>query len=106
MQNEQGTKIVARFFEAIYALKAKKIIRGKKTFVTKYGINLGNFWQLENNKSCNQLQLVWLAHLVTDYNVSADWLLTGEGNMFTVEPEAREKYEYIRKNTQKYAEIF
>ena len=93
MQTEQGTKIVARFFEALEALKAKKVIRGKKTFVTKYNINLGNFWQLEQDKSRDILQLAWLANVVIDYNVSADWLLTGRGNMFTIEPASRAKFE-------------
>jgi hypothetical protein len=89
MQNPEGQKIVARFFEAIYDLKEKKIIRGKQTFTRRYGINNRNFWLLEQDKSRDILQLAWIAHLVTDYDVSAEWLLTGQGEMYTKEPPAK-----------------
>jgi hypothetical protein len=82
MQNEEGKKIVERFFEALYDLKARKVIRGKQTFTRRYGINNRNFWLLEQDKSRDILQLAWVAHLVTDYGVSAEWLLTGKGDMY------------------------
>ena len=72
MQNEESVKIVERFFEAIYDLKEKKIIRGKQTFTRRYGINNRNFWLLEQDKSWDILQLVWITYLVRDYDVSAE----------------------------------
>jgi hypothetical protein len=92
MQNEEGKKIVERFFEAIYDLKARKVIRGKQTFTRIYGINNRNFWLLEQDKSRDILQLAWIAHLVRDYNVSAEWLLTGEGKMYIKEPPIKSGY--------------
>jgi hypothetical protein len=89
MQSEESQKTVKRFFEAIYALKEKKIIRGKQTFTRRYNINNRNFWTLEHNYASDVIQMSWLMHLVKDYDVSADWLLTGRGKMFTVEPRAR-----------------
>jgi hypothetical protein len=89
MQNEEGQKIVGRFFEAIYDLKKRRNIRGKQSFTRYYGINNGNFWQLEQNKSRDILQLAWLSYLVRDFNVSAEWLFTGEGNMYVKEPTLR-----------------
>jgi hypothetical protein len=89
MQNEEGKKIVGRFFEAIYDLKSKKVIRGKQTFTRRYGINSRNFWLLEQDKSRDILQLAWIAHLVVDYDVSAEWILTGRGEMYVNEPAAR-----------------
>ena len=89
MQNEEGIKIVGRFFEAIYDLKEKKTIRGKQTFTRKYGINNRNFWLLEQDKSRDILQLAWITYLVRDYDVSAEWIITGKGDMYTKEPPVR-----------------
>ena len=83
MQNDKSVKIVERFFEALQELKQRKSIRGKATFAKKYGINRRNLYQLDQDKSRDILQLIWLSYLVTDYGVSADWLLTGEGGMFS-----------------------
>ena len=89
MQNEESVKIVERFFEAIYDLKERKIIRGKQTFTRRYEINNRNFWLLEQDKSRDMLQLAWISYLVRDYNVSAEWIMTGKGDMYTKEPSVR-----------------
>jgi hypothetical protein len=83
MQTEESQKISERFLEALYALKTQKIIHGKIVFIRRYGINTRNFWQFEQDKSRSLLQVAWLGFLVKDYGVSAHWLLTGEGEMFT-----------------------
>lgn len=81
MQSEESQKITARFFEVIYALKNMKAIRGKQTFTTRYGINRWNLNNLETNKAREIIQLAWLAYLINDYGVSAEWLMTGKGEM-------------------------
>lgn len=74
--------IAIRFFKAIDTLKAIKVIRGEKTFTDRYSINRRNLYQLRKNPERDIMQMVWLSHLINDYGVSSEWLLTGEGEMF------------------------
>jgi transcriptional regulator with XRE-family HTH domain len=80
MQIPDSSAIIVRFFEALQELKRLKIIN-KTNFAKKYGINLRNFWQLERDKSRDIMQVAWLSYLVNDFGVSADWLLTGKGEI-------------------------
>lgn len=82
MQNNDSQLIIKRFFEAIYRLKADKVIRGKQTFTRKYDINRWNMNTQEKELDRDIFQAAWLTYLVKDYNVSARWLLTGEGDFY------------------------
>ena len=81
MQTDDSRQVVLRFFEALYALKAAHAIRGKKTFTDRYGINRWNMNTLEKEPHRDIFQPAWLTYLVRDYGVSAEWLLTGAGEM-------------------------
>ena len=80
MQTPTSQIIVRRFFEAIRELKSRKAIRGIQTFTTRYGINKRNFYTCMSEPERDIFQVAWLGYLVTDYNVSPRWLLTGEGD--------------------------
>lgn len=83
MQTEDSQKIIKRFFEAVYHLKSLHIIRGKQTFTNRFGINRWNFNSLEKDMSRDIFQTAWLAYLVDEYDVSAEWLLTGRGEIMS-----------------------
>jgi len=87
MQSPESVKIVERFFEVIYDLKKNRNIHGKQSFTREYGINYGNFYQLEKNKSRDMFQLEWLKILVDDFFVNSNWLLTGRGEMYLRIPQ-------------------
>lgn len=82
MQNPESVEIIKRFFEALERLKVCGVIRGKKTFTERYGINRWNLNTLEKEPDRDIFQVSWLSYLVRDYMVSPEWLLTGEGSFF------------------------
>ena len=83
MQTPHSQKIIERFFKALYYLKEQKIIRGKQTFTSKFNINRWNVNTLEKDKTRDIFQTAWLTYLVVEYNISAEWLLTGRGAITT-----------------------
>lgn len=90
---QECTDITNRFFEALEAIKEQKRIRGLNTFIRKYGLNYRNFVICHRNRS--RIKQEFLTYLVRDYDVSAKWLLTGKGKMFTKTIIPRDKYPRI-----------
>lgn len=82
MQNSDSKIIIERFFQALQTLKDEKIIRGKQTFTTRYGINRWNMNTLEKEPDRDIFQVAWLQYLAQDYMISTDWLVCGEGGFF------------------------
>lgn len=83
MNNPESIKIIERFYEAIDFLKASKRIRGIQTFTTKYNVNKRNFYTVRKNPESDMFQLIWIAYLINDYGISAEWLMTGKGGMLS-----------------------
>jgi len=82
--SQNGIKITKRFFDAIEKLRELKRIRGLKTFTDKHGINYWNISTVRNQPDKSVLKPEWLGWLVEDYNVSPNWLLTGEGTFISL----------------------
>ena len=89
MQTEDSQKIIVRFFQALQFLKEHKVIRGKQTFTRKYDINRWNMNTLEKEPSRDIFQPAWLTYLVEDFGVSAQWLLTGQGEIAKLKPKPK-----------------
>ena len=90
MQTPDSQKIISRFFQALYYLKAQHIIRGKQTFTSKFEINRWNMNTLEKDMSRDIFQPAWLTYLVEEYNISAEWLLTGRGDIMPRQQKTKE----------------
>lgn len=80
-EQNHNSEIVQRFYQAFELLKQMKLIKNTKSFSEKYNINRGNFITVSKKTTSKMFNLCWLSYLVKDYNVSAEWLLTGVGDM-------------------------
>lgn len=82
MQSNESQEIVNRFFAALERLKHDGVIRGKKSFTDRYGINRWNLNTLEKDHTRDIFQPGWLTYLVMDFKVSPLFLLTGYGDFY------------------------
>jgi hypothetical protein len=98
MNNPESIAIINRFYEAIDMLIASKVIRGKQSFTTEYNINRWNFNTVMKNPQSDMFQLVWISHLVNDFGISAEWIMTGKGGMFAKEPTIRLGFKNKKRN--------
>lgn len=80
MTREEHDNIVDRFFDALAWLKETRQLRGVKTFCDRYGIHRRTLLRIQHTHSL-EFRAAWLTYLVKDYGISAQWLLTGEGQM-------------------------
>lgn len=97
MQTEDSIKITNRFFTILHHLIKLKVLRGKGAFARQYGVSQPNLRKLERNPASDIFQSAWLYYLVRDFNVNPEWLLTGKGKRFTVEPKPLKKFIYKKR---------
>lgn len=85
MNNPESVQIINRFYKAIDTLVATKVIRGKQTFTNMYNIDRRRFVAVSRNPESDAFQLVWITYIVKDFGVSAQWVMTGNGEMFVAD---------------------
>lgn len=77
-----------RFFDALSAIQESGQIIGLQTFCTRYGFNRTKYSRVRTALSndttgrYHHIDMDALTYIVTDYGVNAEWLLTGNGEMF------------------------
>jgi len=81
--NTPGSQhIMERFYSALDAIIAMGQIKGVATYCRLYDIDRRNFIAQRKDLSRGWFQLSWLQPMIKDYNVNAEWLITGYGRMF------------------------
>lgn len=79
--NQDGVDITKRFFNVIQLLKDQGRLN-LYSYSTTYDINRWNLITIRDNPSISVLKPEYLVPLVNDFEVSAEWLLTGKGKIF------------------------
>lgn len=80
MTHPKSIQINIRFFAALEALLLTGKLATRKEFCQKYSIDPGNLTRL-NREPKRAFELAYLNYLVVDFDISAEWLLTGNGKM-------------------------
>lgn len=77
-----------RFFDALAHIQERGEIAGLGTFCTRYGLNRTKYSRIRTAVRADSVGMYHhidmdaLTHIVSDYGVNAEWLLTGNGEMF------------------------
>ena len=89
MVDDESLKVIDRFFEVLYDLKARRVIRGKQTFTNRYGIVR---WDLNNVEKKKVLKTYQQKNLIAAFNLLETCL--------EVIPDMKNKKIYFAKQGQ------
>ncbi|MCF2498411.1 hypothetical protein [Dyadobacter chenhuakuii] len=81
ISNPESEAIRSRFFQAMQELRARKL-GSIYEFAKKYDLDTSNIRKLKTAER-QPIPGWYLAAIVKDYGISAEWLLLGKGDPFT-----------------------
>lgn len=81
MPTPTNIEIKARFYEAFDKLVELGVIESKTGFCNARGLDRRNFQKVRDTPTC-RIDPSLIASFVSDFGISAHWLLIGEGKMF------------------------
>ncbi len=88
---EETIAIIERFFTALDALIETKAIRGLNTYCNKYSIDSRHIYAQRKDLNKGFFEVYWILPMISDFNVSSNWLLFGKGPMFKPTTKRRAK---------------
>jgi hypothetical protein len=74
-------EIVQRFWTVFDILKSEGGWGWEYRFIKAVGTNIGNLRRMKNNINFS-FEVGYLQYVIEKYDVSAEWLLSGKGEMF------------------------
>lgn len=81
MQSPAAIEITNRFRKAVEYARRLEGWGMVKRFCERRGINETQFYSTLGHPELRILQPYWIAALCGDYNLSAEWIMTGAGKM-------------------------
>lgn len=81
MNDPKSIKVIERFYQALDMAVSSKKIRGIKTFTDIHGIDRRALYKVRKNPASDAFQMSWLSYIISDFKISAKWLMSGEGGM-------------------------
>lgn len=95
--------ISARFIEAYEALLIRKEVSDKRDFAARLGISASMITEISKGRS--SVGTLAIQNIVSQFNVSADWLLTGRGKMLDDEPTVSAKHQLANTDERPVATL-
>lgn len=74
--------IKERFFLALDTLASTGVIRGVGTFAKMHGLNASNLRNLRYQENWS-VSSEYIYYIIRDFGINSQWLITGQGSMFS-----------------------
>ena len=81
--NQDTIAIMQRFFEAIEICRQNKLIPSYTEFCSDNNIDKAHFYTQRKDLGRGFFEVGWIVPLIKECGISANWIMTGKGMMFT-----------------------